>query len=64
VRLGGYLKTAAMAAGERVDSPLFLLYYALRILRVLILLALWRTLLAGRETEGLMALQFRFSPTP
>jgi ABC-2 type transport system permease protein len=57
VRLGGYVKTAAMAAGERVDSPLFLLDYALRILRVLILLALWRTLLAGRETEGLMSLQ-------
>ncbi len=54
--LGGYVKTAAMAAGERVDSPLFLLDYAMRILRVLILLALWRTLLGGRDTSGAMSL--------
>jgi ABC-2 type transport system permease protein len=54
--LGGYVKTAAMAAGESVDNPLFLLEYALRILRVLILLALWRTLLGGRDTSESMSL--------
>jgi viologen exporter family transport system permease protein len=54
--LGGYVKTAAMAAGESVDNPLFLLEYALRILRVLILLALWRTLLGGKDTSGSMSL--------
>jgi ABC-2 type transport system permease protein len=57
LHIGGYLKTAAMAAGERVDSPLFLLDYALRLLRVLILLALWRTLLGDRDTSGTMSLQ-------
>jgi ABC-2 type transport system permease protein len=38
-----------MAAGEVGDSPLFLLDYALRLLRVLVLLGLWRTVLAGRD---------------
>ena len=56
LRLGGYVKTAAMAAGAGLDSPLFLLDYAVRILRVLILLALWRTVLGGRDTSGAMSL--------
>jgi ABC-2 type transport system permease protein len=56
LRLGGYLKTAAMSAGDVGDSPLFVVDYGLRILRVLILLALWRTILAGRETSGAMPL--------
>ena len=57
LRLGGYFKTAAMAAGDVGDSPLFVLDYGLRILRVLVLLALWRTILAGRPTAGAMPLQ-------
>jgi ABC-2 type transport system permease protein len=56
LRLGGYLKTAVMAAGDVGDSPLFVVDYALRILRVLVLLALWHTILNGRETSGAMPL--------
>jgi ABC-2 type transport system permease protein len=56
VRLGGYLKTAAMSAGDVGDTPLFIVDYALRILRVLVLLGLWRTILSGRESTGPMAL--------
>src|SRR5215208_6442361 len=56
LRLGGYFKTAAMAAGEQGESPLFLLDYALRVLRVLVLLALWRTILGDREPAGGMSL--------
>jgi ABC-2 type transport system permease protein len=53
LRLGtgwrGYAKTAAMAATSYAgDSPLFLLDYLLRFLRVMVLLALWRTILAGK----------------
>jgi ABC-2 type transport system permease protein len=53
-RLGfnGYLKTAALAAWDLGDSPIFLLDYALRILRVLILIALWRTILEGKVTAA------------
>jgi hypothetical protein len=54
--LAGYLKTAAMSAGEVGDSPLFLLEYALRLLRVLVLIALWRTILEGRPGPGPMGL--------
>src|SRR5206468_1786480 len=44
-----YSKTAAMAAAAFVgDSPLFLMDYLLRFLRVALLLSIWRTLLAGR----------------
>jgi hypothetical protein len=50
--VGGYLKTAAMAAWDLGDSPLFLLDYVLRIVRVLVLVALWRTILDGRDTSG------------
>src|SRR5260370_12269012 len=52
----GYLKTAAMSAGDVGDTPLFVVDYALRILRVLVLLALWRTILGGREASGPMPL--------
>src|SRR5258708_21042247 len=56
LRLGGYIKPAAMAAGDVGDSPLFVFDYGLRILRVLVLLALWRTILSGRESTGPMSL--------
>ena len=46
--LAGYARTATMAAGVIWDSPLFLIDYALRILRVLVLLALWRTIFGDR----------------
>ncbi len=52
----GYVKTAAMSAGEVGDSPLFLLEYALRVLRVLVLIALWRLILEGRAGPGPMPL--------
>src|SRR5258708_4913924 len=55
--IGGYLKTAAMSAGDVGDTPLFVVDYALRILRVLVLLALGRTLPGGREYAGPMSLQ-------
>jgi ABC-2 type transport system permease protein len=55
-RLSAYFKTAAMSAGDLGDSPLFVFDYALRFLRVLVLLALWRTILAGRELAGPMSL--------
>src|SRR5882724_6369879 len=57
MRLAGYLKTAAMSAGDVGDTPLFVVDYALRILRVLVLLALWRTILGGRDAAGPMSLQ-------
>jgi len=50
-------KTAAMAAASAVgDSRLFLFDYALRFLRVAVLLAIWRTVLAGRGTVSGMTL--------
>src|SRR5438477_2409535 len=50
--LRGYWRTAAMAAAGFVgDSRLFLFDYALRLLRVLLLLALWRTIL-GPEGQA------------
>ncbi len=55
--LPGYLKTAAMAAASYVgDSPLFLLDYLLRFLRVAVLLSLWRLILAGRGTVSGMSM--------
>ncbi len=46
-----YWKTAALtAAGQAGDHPLFLLDYLLRLLRVGVLLGLWRVLLEGRQT--------------
>jgi ABC-2 type transport system permease protein len=48
-------KTAAMsAAGSVGDSPLFVLDYVLRFARVVVLLAIWRTILSGsKEVAGL-----------
>jgi ABC-2 type transport system permease protein len=52
-----YLKTATMAAsGFFGDSPFFLLDYALRLLRVVVLLALWRTVLLDKAQSGPMTL--------
>ena len=48
-----YLKTASMAAAAFFDTPFFLLEYALRFLRVLVLLALWRTVLASHATGSM-----------
>ncbi len=52
-----YTKTAAMAATSYVgDSPLFLADYLLRLVRVLVLLSIWRTILTGRGTVSGMTL--------
>jgi ABC-2 type transport system permease protein len=50
-----YLKTAAMSATSIIgDSPLFMLDYLLRVLRVLVLLSLWRVVLGeGEQASGL-----------
>jgi ABC-2 type transport system permease protein len=50
-----YWKTAAMSAASYTgDSPLFVVDYLLRVLRVLILLSLWRLVLEGRgEVSGM-----------
>jgi viologen exporter family transport system permease protein len=45
-----YLKTASMAAVAFFDTPFFLIEYALRFLRVLVLLALWQTVLLNHLT--------------
>ncbi|HET9224344.1 MAG TPA: ABC-2 family transporter protein [Roseiflexaceae bacterium] len=53
-----YWKTAAMAGASYVgDSPLFLLDYLLRFLRVAVLLALWRVILAGKGPVSGMTLE-------
>jgi ABC-2 type transport system permease protein len=53
-----YWKTAAMAASSYVgDSPLFLIDYLLRLLRVIVLLSIWRTILAGKGTVSGMTLE-------
>ena len=59
-RLAAFVKTAQLAAAGFVgDSPLFLLDYLLRVVRVVVLLALWRTILstpggeAGAAAAGL-----------
>jgi ABC-2 type transport system permease protein len=57
LRVSQYVKTAAMSALEVGDSPLFLLDYAVRVLRVLILLALWRVILGGKPTGAAMSLE-------
>jgi viologen exporter family transport system permease protein len=54
-RIAGYLKTAAMSAGDVGESPLFLMDYALRVLRVVVLLALWRSLLGSRDAASASA---------
>lgn len=50
-----YAKTAAMAATGRIgEGPLFLADYVLRLLRALLLIAVWRTILrGGRSIPGL-----------
>jgi ABC-2 type transport system permease protein len=50
-----YWKTATMAAaGYTGDSPLFLIDYLIRVLRVVVLLTIWRIILADRgPVEGL-----------
>ena len=42
-----------MAAGAIGDSPLFLLDYALRLLRVIVLVSLWRVILSGRDQAAM-----------
>ncbi len=55
--LRGYTKTASLAASNYLsDSRYFLADYLLRFLRVSLLLAIWRTLLAGRGTVSGMTL--------
>lgn len=52
-----YWKTAAMAASSYIgDSPLFLMDYVLRLLRVIVLLAIWHTILAGKGAVSGMTL--------
>ena len=50
-----YWKTAAMAASSYIgDSPLFLFDYLLRLLRVIVLLSIWRVILSGEgEVSGM-----------
>jgi ABC-2 type transport system permease protein len=45
-----------MAAGAVADHPFFLLSYAMRLLRVLVLLALWRYVLVDRVSGGPLTL--------
>jgi len=53
-----YWKTAAMAASSYIgDSPLFLIDYLLRLLRVIVLLSIWRTILAGKGVVSGMTLE-------
>ena len=53
-RLAPYWKTAEMAFADHWESPLLLVDYLLRILRVVLLLSLWRLVLGGRgEISGL-----------
>ncbi|HEY1292457.1 MAG TPA: ABC-2 family transporter protein [Chloroflexota bacterium] len=51
-----YFKTASMAAGSISDHPFFLLSYALRLLRVVVLLSLWRYVLAEHVNTGPLTL--------
>jgi ABC-2 type transport system permease protein len=52
-----YWKTAAMAATSYTgDSPLFLIDYLVRLLRVTVLLAIWRVVLADKGTVSGMDL--------
>ncbi len=57
VALRGYRKTATMAAVSTLgESRLFLLDYAMRALRVLVLLAIWRTVLPHHGTVNGLSL--------
>lgn len=45
-----------MSAGTVAEGPLFLVDYALRLLRVLVLLSLWRAILGGNAQAATMSL--------
>src|SRR6186713_2973433 len=51
----GYWSTAALAAGNPLsDGPLFLIDYVIRIMRVVLLVSIWRTVLpAGEQVSGM-----------
>jgi len=51
-----YLKTASLVAAAITDSPLVLLDYGLRLLRVVVLIGLWRTILSPIPQPGAMPL--------
>ena len=52
-----YWKTAALAATAFLgDSPLFLMDYLLRFLRVAVLLSIWRAILTGRGVTAGMTI--------
>jgi ABC-2 type transport system permease protein len=55
--MGAYVKTAAMVMGTVGESPLFLLDYALRLLRVVVLLSLWRAILGSSSAPQAMPLE-------
>jgi ABC-2 type transport system permease protein len=56
LRAGAFARTAQLAAASYVgDSPLFLLDYLLRIVRVVVLLALWRSILGTPTGERALA---------
>lgn len=56
-RFSKHAKTAAMAAAGQIgESPLFLMDYLLRFLRVALLLSIWRILFAGRGAVSGMTL--------
>ncbi len=58
VTLRRYSKTALMAATSAVgDSPLFLVEYLLRLVRVTVLLAIWRIILSGHGVVSGYTLQ-------
>jgi ABC-2 type transport system permease protein len=53
-----YWKTATMAGSAYIgDSPLFVIDYLLRLLRVIVLLSIWRTILAGKGAVSGMTLE-------
>lgn len=53
-RLAKYAKTASMAASGYIgDSPLFMFDYLMRVLRVLVLLSIWRIVLSEEGASGL-----------
>ena len=51
-----YLKTASLTAASVSDSPLILIDYGLRLLRVVVLIGLWRTILPSTTEPSVMPL--------
>jgi ABC-2 type transport system permease protein len=51
-----YLKTASLTAAAVSDSPLVLIDYGLRLLRVVVLIGLWRTILSSTTEPSVMPL--------